>query len=105
MTERECHGVVRSVLRVRLYLERTRFTARTDHNALRWALFMAKAEGRLEKWRLRLAEFDFDVVYRPSIKLSRMPNNGAKQKDLEDSIQCFLFDDSKEDRGVGRGTR
>ncbi len=69
-TERECFGVVWAVLHLRLYLERTRFTVRTDHHALKWALFLAKAEGRLAKWRLRLAEFDFDVVYRPGVKHS-----------------------------------
>ncbi len=69
-TERECIGVVWAVLHLRSYLERTRFTVRTDHHALKWALFLAKAEGRFAEWRLRLAELDFEVVYRPGVKHS-----------------------------------
>ncbi len=64
-TERECLGVVWAESHLRVYLERT---VRTDHDALRWALFIAKAEGRLPMWRLLLAEIDFDVVYGPGIK-------------------------------------
>ncbi len=76
---------------------------RNDHIALRWAFFTAKAEGRLAKWRLRLAEFDFDVVYRPGIKhtvlevLLRVSTNGADKTDLKDEIPCFILDDSEED--------
>ncbi len=93
-TERECLGVVWSILHLRPYLERTRFTVRTDHHALKWALFLSNAEGRLSKWRLRLAEFDFDVVYRPGVKhqvpdaLSRIETTGGESGPLEDSIPC-----------------
>ncbi len=39
----------------------------TDHHALRWVLSCSRTEshGRLERWRLRLLEFDFEVQYRP----------------------------------------
>ncbi len=94
-TERECLGVVWSILHLRPYLERTRFTVRTDHHALKWALFVSNAEGRLAKWRLRLAEFDFDVIYRPGIKhqvfdaLSRIETTGGECSILEDSVPCL----------------
>jgi hypothetical protein len=35
----------------------------TDHQALRWVMNLSDAQGRLERWRLRLAEFDFQVEY------------------------------------------
>ncbi len=69
-TERECLGAVWAVLHLRPYLERTRFTVRTDHHALNWASFLANAEESLAKWRLWLAEFDFEVIYRPGVKHS-----------------------------------
>ncbi len=107
-TERQCLGVVWSVLHVRPYLSHTHFTVRTDHNALRWAFFIAEAEGRLAKWRLRLAEFDFDVVYRPGIKhtvpeaLSRVPTQGGDQSYQEDEIPCFVVvgEDGEPDWGT-----
>ncbi len=103
-TERECLAVVWAVLLLRPYLERTRFTARTDHHALKWALFLANAEGRLAKWRLRLAEFDFEVVYRPGVKhsvpdaLSRVDTAKPDQGEIDDQIPCLAvsiqgFDD------------
>ncbi len=45
-TERECPGMVLAVLHLRPCLECTHFAVRTDHHALKWALFLAKAEGR-----------------------------------------------------------
>ncbi len=99
-TEQECLGVVWAVLHLRPYLERTRFTIRTDHHALKWALFLAKAEGRLAKWRLRLAEFDFDVVYRPGVKhsvpdaLYRVETTNGEQGALADEIYCFAVEDT-----------
>ncbi len=66
-----------------------RLTVRADHHALKWALFLAKAEGRLAKWRLRLAEFDFEVVYRPvkhyvSYTLCRVETTNGDRGILED---------------------
>jgi len=65
-TERECLAVVWATLFLRPYIEGTRFTVRTDHAALKWMLHMDGAHGRLARWRLRLAEFDYVVQTRPA---------------------------------------
>jgi len=64
-TERECLPVVWASLVLRPYIEGTRFTVRTDQAALKWMLHMDGAHGRLARWRLRLAEFDYLVQTRP----------------------------------------
>ena len=64
-TERECYAVVWATLTLRPYIEGTRFVVRTDHNALRWILTTNDPQRRLMRWRLRLVEFDFEIVYRP----------------------------------------
>lgn len=46
-------------------MEGTRFTVRTDHDALRWLMSLTETSGRLTGWRLRLAEYDFETLYRP----------------------------------------
>ena len=64
-TERECYSVVWSVTTLRPYVEGTKFSIRTDHDALRWLMSLTESTGRLTRWRLRLSEFDFDIEYRP----------------------------------------
>ena len=94
-SERECLGVVWSVLHLRPYLEGTRFTVRTDHHALNWLLQSTSIEGRLARWRLRLAEYDFYIQYSPGIKhqvpdaLSRVSTKGVDTSPCEEDIPCF----------------
>ena len=57
--------MVWAVLLLRPYLEGVHFVVRTDHAALRWVLNLSTSGGRLERWRLRLLEFEFEVQYRP----------------------------------------
>jgi RNase H-like domain found in reverse transcriptase/Reverse transcriptase (RNA-dependent DNA polymerase) len=64
-TEKEALAVVWSVRLLRPYLERERFTVRTDHSALRWMYTATDSNARVLRWRLALAEFDFSVEYRP----------------------------------------
>ena len=91
-TQRECLAVVWAVLTLRPYLEGTRFTIRTDHLALKWLMNLSDASGRLQRWRLRLQPFEYDIVHRPGVKhqaadaLSRLPTTGTDQTDLDDEI-------------------
>ena len=64
-TERECFAVVWTVRTLRPYMEGTKFTTRTDHDALRWLMSLAESSGRLARWRLRLSQYDFTIEYRP----------------------------------------
>ena len=58
---------------------------------------MTTATGRLLRWRLRLAELDFEVTYKKGSNhyipdaLSRIPTTGLDQKELDDDIPCFLL--------------
>ena len=67
-TEKECLAVAWSILTLRPYLYGSAFKLRTDHEALRWVLNLADSSGRLARWRLRLAEYDYGVQYRPGVK-------------------------------------
>ena len=61
-TERECQAVVWAITSLRPYIEGTSFTVRTDHDSLRWLMNLTESSGRLTRWRLRLAEFDFAIL-------------------------------------------
>jgi len=60
-TERECLGVVWSVLKLRHFLDGYRFLIRTDNQALSGILSTTDSSGRLMRWRLRLSEYTFDM--------------------------------------------
>ncbi|KRX79180.1 Retrovirus-related Pol polyprotein from transposon [Trichinella sp. T6] len=49
----------------RPYLYGRKFTARTDHNELRWLRNFREPEGQVARWLERLAEYEFEVVHRP----------------------------------------
>lgn len=74
----------------RPYLEGTCSTIRTDHEALRGNLTMAKATGKRTLWRNRLLMLKVDIAHRACIKhraaeaLSRVKTNGENKTPLED---------------------
>ena len=60
--EKEALGIVWSLLQFKPYLLGQPFIVRTDHESLQW---LYKAEkGRLARWALALAEFDFQIIPR-----------------------------------------
>jgi len=90
-TERECLGVVWAVLKLRHFLDEQRFLIRTDHQALSWIYSTTDSSGRLMRWRLRLSEYTFDMVYKPGAShhlpdfLSRA-STVAPPEDIHDDI-------------------
>jgi len=98
--ERECLAVVWASLLRRPYVEETRFTVRTDHAALKWMLHMDGARGRLARWWLRLAEFDFVVQTRPGAShhaadtMLRISTPAGDERAIPDAVPCLALPDS-----------
>ena len=63
-TERECFDVAWAVPTLQPYIEGTKYTVDMDQDALRWLMPLTESSGRLTRWRLRLAEYDFTIQYR-----------------------------------------
>ena len=94
-SEKELLAVLKGVEAYRPYLVGRNFTVYTDHRALVW-LKSAKHTGRLERWALKLQEYDFDIIHRPGKNnfvadaLSRIPypdDDGTEKADSQ-SIAC-----------------
>lgn len=64
-SEREGWAVVWSVKHFKPYIFGMHFTIITDHNALKALKDKSSLEGRLMRWAEYLAEFDYDIIYRP----------------------------------------
>jgi len=96
-TEREGLAVVWASVPLRPYTEGTRFTARTDHAALKWMLHMDGAHERLAPWRLRLAEFDYVVQTRPGAShhaadiMSRNSTPAVDDGAIPDAVVCLAL--------------
>ena len=65
--ERELLAIVFGVDKFRYYLLGKKFKIHTDHNPLTYLNNLTLSSARLTRWRLKLAEFDFDVIYKKGI--------------------------------------
>lgn len=77
--EKELLAIVWATQYFRPYLFGRKFTLYTDHQPLTYALNLKTPNTRLVKWRLRLLEYDFEIIHRPGKQnvvadaLSRIP--------------------------------
>src|SRR5436190_152070 len=62
--EKEALAIVYCVKHFRPYLYGRKFTLVTDHKPLTWFKNAQDANMRILRWRLKLAEYDYDVVYK-----------------------------------------
>ena len=79
-TEREALAIVWAMERLQIYLRGGKFTLYTDCKPVELVLRNPELEpaARIERWNLRIQDFDFDVIYingstNPSNFLSRHP--------------------------------
>ena len=86
-TEKEALAIVWGIEHFHLYLYGAPFTLYTDHKApeLIFANPLSKPPARIERWLLRLQEYDFNVLFtagnkNPADFLSRHPTEGRKSK-------------------------
>ena len=64
MTEWECLALVWAIRKYREYLESYHFTVVTDHSSLRWMYRQKNPVGRVARWAMELAQYDFDIQHR-----------------------------------------
>ena len=99
--ERELLAIIYATDKFKYYLYGKKFTIITDHNPLVYLNNITLASERLTRWRLKLAEYDFDIVYRKgkananADAMSRVDPND-QQDPIKDNIET-LFNISETD--------
>lgn len=87
--EKEMLAIIWAVKHFRPYLYGKKFTIYTDHRPLAWLKTMDEPNSKITRWKLRLSEFDYDVVYKNGKQnsnadaLSRIRINALGENDDE----------------------
>jgi len=63
-TEKELLAIVWAVKHFRSYVYGTKFLIITDHKPLIWLFSVNDPGSRLIRWRLKLKEYDYEIIYR-----------------------------------------
>jgi len=72
MTEKELLAIVWAVKHFRPYIYGTKFKIVTNHKPLIWLFNVNDFGSRLIQWRLKLEEYDYEIIHKPD-KRTRTP--------------------------------
>ena len=65
--EKELAAIVWGVKHFRPYLYGRKFKIVSDHKPLKWIVSVKDPGSRLMRWRIQLAEFDYEIVHKPGV--------------------------------------
>ena len=90
--EKEALAIVYSVLHFRPYLYGRKFTLVTDHKPLLWFRTCKDGNARVLRWRLKLAEYEYEVVYKAgkaNVNADPLSRNPVEITEIEDTAEIF----------------
>jgi len=112
-TQIEALGVVWAVTYLRSYLEGAEFVVRCDHRALLSVLINMSPNARINRWRIRLSEYNYEIRHKPgkdykvADALSRLPTEGLDTSPLDEDIPVLAVEtrasDALKRSGIGGG--
>ena len=90
--EKEALAIVYSVLQYRLYLYGRKFTLVTDHKPFFGFRSCKDGNARVLRWRLKLAEYEYDVVSevgKTNANADALSRNPVDVTEIEDTAEIF----------------
>ena len=90
--EKAALAIVYSVLHFRPYLYGRKFTLVTDHKPLLWFRTCKDGNARVLRWRLKLTEYEYDVVYKAgkaNVNADALSRNPVEITEIEDTAEIF----------------
>ncbi|XP_036150748.1 uncharacterized protein LOC118648534 [Monomorium pharaonis] len=114
--EKELLAIVYSTHYFRPYLYGNKFKLVTDHKPLVWMHSVKDPTSRLMRWRLKLAEYEFEIVYKAgktNVNADALSRNPVIKRDIQDTtavlpLEAFDSDDEpifdKPSRGNNKTT-
>jgi len=99
----EALGVICAVTYLWFYLEGAEFVVRCDHRAYLSVLTNMSPNARINRWRLRLSEYNFEIRRDPgkdhkvADALSRLPTEGLGTSPLDEDIPVMVFETGTSD--------
>lgn len=101
--EKELLGIVWAIKYFRPYLYGRKFTIYTDHRPLTWLMSLKDPNSKLTRWKLKLAEYDYKVVYKKG-KQNTNADALSRAKIFHNSIDSLAVnvDDNSDDNIINR---
>lgn len=97
--EKEFLAIIYATKQFRPYIYGTKFTIITDHRPLMWMHRMKEPNAKLERWRMKMAEFEYEIKF----KAGKINTNADALSRLEinnQSSSSMIGNDSSEDHSL-----
>ena len=100
--EKEALAIVYSAIgHFRPYLYGRKFTLVTDHKPLLWFRSCKDGNATVLRWRLKLAEYDYDVVYKAgktNVNADALSRNPVDAMEIEDTAEILATHHEKKNK-------
>lgn len=101
--EKEALAIIWAIKHFRPYLYGKKFTIYTDHRPLSWLHSFEEPSSKITRWRLRLAEYDYEVIYKNGRQntnadaLSRVKVNAIGNNENDNSSMQVNIDEKEQE--------